>query len=53
MFKLLAISLFKFRNDKCYLRASALTFYSILAIVPVVAIAMIVAQALGLEDNLE
>lgn len=51
--KFIAISLFKFAKDLCYLRASALTFYSLLALVPAIAITMIIAQVLGLEDNLE
>lgn len=51
--KLVAISLYKFAKDRCYLRASALTFYSLLALVPAIAITMIIAQVLGLEDNLD
>ena len=39
--------------DRCSLRASALTFYSILAIVPVVAMAFGVAKGFGFEERLE
>jgi membrane protein len=42
-----------FRNDRCQLRASALTFYSILSIVPVVAMAFGVAKGFGMEERLE
>ncbi len=42
-----------FRGDKCSLRASALTFYSILSIVPVAAMAFGVAKGFGLERIME
>lgn len=42
-----------FNEDKCQLRASALTFYSLLSIVPVVAMAFGVAKGFGLEKILE
>ncbi|MBN3038464.1 MAG: YihY family inner membrane protein [Candidatus Omnitrophica bacterium] len=42
-----------FNEDKCQLRASALTFYSLLSIVPVVAMAFGVAKGFGFEKVLE
>jgi len=42
-----------FYEDKCSLRASALTFYSLLSIVPVVALVFGIAQGFGSEDALE
>jgi len=42
-----------FDEDKCQLRASALTFYSLLSIVPVVAMAFGVAKGFGFQKNLE
>jgi membrane protein len=42
-----------FDEDKLQLRASALTFYSLLAIVPVVAMAFALAKGFGLETLLE
>ncbi|MDZ4342679.1 MAG: YhjD/YihY/BrkB family envelope integrity protein [Candidatus Binatia bacterium] len=42
-----------FNEDKCQLRASALTFYSLLSIVPVVAMAFGIAKGFGLEKILE
>jgi membrane protein len=42
-----------FNEDKCQLRASALTFYSLLSIVPVVAMAFGMAKGFGLEKILE
>jgi len=40
-------------NDKVYLRASALTFYTLLSIIPVLAIALAIAKGFGLDQNLE
>lgn len=42
-----------FAEDKCQLRASALTFFSLLSIVPVVAMAFGVAKGFGFEEMLE
>jgi membrane protein len=42
-----------FKTDRCSLRASALTFYSILSIVPVVALAFGIAKGFQLEKHLE
>ncbi len=42
-----------FDRDKCQLRASALTFYSLLSVVPVLAMAFGIAKGFGLEQNLE
>ncbi|MFH1622502.1 MAG: YihY/virulence factor BrkB family protein [Candidatus Omnitrophota bacterium] len=54
--KLLRIVLLAFRGfdeDKCQLRASALTYYSLLSIVPVVAMAFGIAKGFGFEKLLE
>lgn len=42
-----------FNNDKVQLRASALTFYSMLSLVPMVAIAFAIAKGFGLDENLK
>lgn len=42
-----------FNEDKCQLRASALTFYSLLSIVPVLAMAFGIAKGFGLDKMLE
>jgi len=42
-----------FSNDKVQLRASALTFYSLLSIIPVAAIAFAIAKGFELDQNLE
>jgi membrane protein len=42
-----------FSNDKVQLRASALTFYSLLSVIPFAAIAFAIAKGFGLEENLK
>jgi len=42
-----------FFNDMVQLRASALTFYSILSLIPLVAIAFAIAKGFGLDQTLE
>ncbi len=43
----------EFFQDKCVLRASALTYYTLLSIVPVLAMAFGIAKGFGLQDTLE
>jgi len=47
------LALRDFDEDKCQLRASALTFYSLLSIVPVMAMAFGIAKGFGFEKMLE
>lgn len=42
-----------FDEDKCQLRASALTFFSLLSIVPVIAMAFGIAKGFGFEQKLQ
>jgi membrane protein len=42
-----------FIKDNCYLKASALTYYSLLSIVPVLAVAFGIAKGFGFESVLE
>jgi membrane protein len=42
-----------FSNDKVNMRASALTFYSLLSVIPVAAIAFAIAKGFGLDENLK
>ncbi len=53
-YKILAIlisSIKGFINDKCFDKASTLTFYSLLSIVPLIAIGFGIAQELGFADK--
>jgi membrane protein len=51
--KIIMLAARGFYTDKVQLRATALTFYSILAIVPVIAIAFAIAKGFALDKNLE
>lgn len=48
-----AMTVKDYMRDNCALRASALTFYSLLSIVPVVALAFGISKGFGLEQRLE
>lgn len=50
--RIFLLALRKFNLNKCELRASALTYYSLLSIVPVVALAFAVAKGFGFEKML-
>lgn len=50
--RIFVLTLRRFNLDKCELRASALTFYALLSIVPVVAMAFAVAKGFGVEKML-
>ncbi|MFK7947598.1 MAG: YhjD/YihY/BrkB family envelope integrity protein [Saprospiraceae bacterium] len=47
------LSIRDFNKDQCVIRASALTYYTLLTIVPVLAMAFGIAQGFGFEKNLE
>jgi membrane protein len=51
--RIVLLALRGFRSDRCSLRASALTFFTILSIVPAVAMGFGVAKGFGLESVLE
>ncbi len=50
--KIIMLAARGFLNDKVQLRASALTFYSLLSIIPVAAIAFAIAKGFSLDENL-
>jgi membrane protein len=51
--RILLLAIRGFRQDQCPLRASALTFYSILSIVPLLAMAFGIAKGFGFQNLLE
>jgi membrane protein len=51
--RMLSLAVQGFRNNKSMLRASALTFFTLLSIVPVVAMAFGIAKGFGFEDMLD
>jgi membrane protein len=53
LLRVFLLSIRGFDEDKCQLRASALTFYSLISIVPVAAMAFGIAKGFGFEKLLE
>ncbi|MCX7848570.1 MAG: YihY family inner membrane protein [bacterium] len=51
--RVLVLSFRGFQKDKCQHRASALTYYTLLSIVPVLALAFGIAKGFGLEERLQ
>ena len=51
--RVILLALRGFDEDKCQLRASALTFYSLLSVVPIMAMAFGIAKGFGFQHNLE
>ena len=51
--RIVVLAIRGFDEDKCQLRASALTFYSLLSFVPVIAMAFGIAKGFGFEKLLE
>jgi membrane protein len=50
--RVVLLALRGFYEDRCQLRASALTFYSLLSVVPVLAMAFGIAKGFGLQEKL-
>lgn len=53
LLRVVVLSVRGFDEDKCQLRASALTFFSLISIVPVAALAFGIAKGFGVEKALE
>ena len=51
--RIAVLAIHEFFVDRCFLRASALTFYSLLSIGPVVALIFGIAKGFGLQQQLE
>ncbi|MGM0667104.1 MAG: YihY/virulence factor BrkB family protein, partial [Bacteroidota bacterium] len=51
--RILVLAFKGFREDKVQLRASALTFNTLLSIIPIIAIAFGIAQSFGFKERLE
>jgi membrane protein len=52
-FRVIVLSVAEFQQDRCSLRASSLTLYSLFAIVPVMAMAFGIAKGFGFQQFLE
>lgn len=53
LLRIVVLAVRGFDEDRCQLRASALTFYSLLSIVPVIAIIFGIAKGFGFQEVLE
>jgi membrane protein len=51
--RIFVIAVKRFLTDDCMVKASALTYYSLLSVVPVVALAFAIAKGFGFRDTLE
>ncbi|HXB40347.1 MAG TPA: YihY/virulence factor BrkB family protein [Bacteroidia bacterium] len=51
--RIMVLAVKGFNEDKCLVKASALTFYIMFALVPVLALLFAIAQAFGLKQKLE
>jgi membrane protein len=51
--RILAIAIRGFRDDKCFITATALTFYTLFSIVPILALVFAIAKGFGVEAQLE
>ncbi len=52
MLRMVILTVRDFKKDKCTLRASALTFYTLMSIVPVLALAFGIAKGFGMDQRL-
>jgi membrane protein len=53
LIRIIALAIRGFDENKCRLRASALTFYSLLSIVPIIALMFGIAKGFGLQTQVE
>jgi membrane protein len=53
LLKIIILAFRGFEKDECAVRSSALTYFSILSLVPVIAVAFAIAKGFGLEGILE
>lgn len=53
IFKIIILTCRGFKANNCYLKASALTFYTVFSVVPVVALAFAIAKGFGMDERLK
>ena len=53
LLRIIILAVRGFDEDKCKFRASALTFFSLLSVVPVIAVMFGIAKGFGLQDRVE
>lgn len=53
VFRIFVLAIRRFFTDDCMMKASALTYYSLLSVVPMVALAFAIANGFGFREGLE
>ncbi|ASB50551.1 YihY/virulence factor BrkB family protein [Alkalitalea saponilacus] len=53
LFRIFVLAIKRFMVDNCQVKASALTYYSLLSVVPVVALVFAIAKGFGFRERLE
>ena len=51
--RIFSLAIKGFNEDKCLLKASALTYYTLFSIVPVIALAFAIAKGFGYQEDLK
>lgn len=51
--RIFMVAVREFNTDKCFLRASALTFFTLMSVVPILAMSFGIAKGFGIEKQLE
>lgn len=51
--RIFSLAIKGFNEDKCMLKATALTYYTLFSIVPVIALAFAIAKGFGFQENLQ
>lgn len=51
--RVISLAIKRFNNDNCLVSATALTFYTVFSIVPILALIFAIAQGFGYEKNLQ
>jgi membrane protein len=51
--RVFTLSVKGFNDDKCFLKATALTYYTLFSVVPIIALAFAIAKGFGFEENLQ
>jgi membrane protein len=51
--RIFSLAIQGFNEDKCLLKATALTYYTLFSIVPIIALAFAIAKGFGFQENLQ
>ena len=51
--RIFALAIKGFNEDKCMLKSTALTYYTLFSIVPIIALAFAIAKGFGFQENLQ